>query len=300
MVTYQLATYHQLEEVTTFIASINQHREHNNPWLPSDAESIKQKLAALPFEEAFVLALSDEPTAANSLIGVLGYYPFPDQGLIRLLGPYVQSADWNQVSTALWEHLLPLVPSAYTKCRVSLDEQNQNALAFFDGLGFRTYNAEASLSLALTSPPAFPSEEAATNPNVTIRPYTPDDLEAFTRLHPRDAYFTASEIVSRISDTQSLFVVSDREGMVGYAYAELLPSVNAAELCFIRVLEEERNKRYGSLLLKHVIQWARTIGGVSRLELSVRLDNTAARRLYERFGFREDLVCVSLEKHLHG
>ncbi|MGD8190758.1 GNAT family N-acetyltransferase [Brevibacillus ginsengisoli] len=296
MIAYQLATIQQLPEVSQFIAFMNQHREHNNPWLPSDMESIKKVLAGLPFEEVFVLALSAETSAEDQLIGALGYYPFPEQGLIRILGPYVRASDWQRVVSELWDQLLLLIPHSYEKIRISLDEKNQNGLAFFGGLGFVVYNAEASLSLELNSGTPLPS--VPSNPSVTIRPYTTGDLESFNSLHPLDAYFSASDIVNRISDTHLLFLIYEQNRMVGYTYVEIMEALSAAEICFIRVLEAERNKRYGSQLLAHVITWLRDKRNVSHIELSVRVENTAARRLYERFGFHEEKVCVSLEKQL--
>jgi RimJ/RimL family protein N-acetyltransferase len=54
----------------------------------------------------------------------------------------------------------------------------------------------------------------------------------------------------------------------------------------ISVAREWRGKGIGSALMQSAIGWARTIGGLRRLELYVFASNTLAIRLYERFGFQ--------------
>lgn len=48
---------------------------------------------------------------------------------------------------------------------------------------------------------------------------------------------------------------------------------------------EWRNQGVGSRLLTEAIAWAKNTGTISRLELFVYANNTAAIHLYEKFGF---------------
>ncbi len=47
-----------------------------------------------------------------------------------------------------------------------------------------------------------------------------------------------------------------------------------------------RNRGVGSILLQHAIDWARENPFVSRIELNVFVENTAAIHLYSKFGFQ--------------
>lgn len=53
----------------------------------------------------------------------------------------------------------------------------------------------------------------------------------------------------------------------------------------ISVAREWRNRRIGSTLLEHAIEWARSEAALRRIELYVYATNLPAIRLYEHYGF---------------
>lgn len=91
---------------------------------------------------------------------------------------------------------------------------------------------------------------------------------------------------------------------VCYLFVLRTPQVSAAGFCaFWRVVDqihinnlavrpELRKKRLGTLLLEHVLAAARAMGA-PHATLEVRRSNEAARRLYERAGFRQAGVRTS-------
>ncbi len=80
-----------------------------------------------------------------------------------------------------------------------------------------------------------------------------------------------------------LLVAADADAVVGYAV--LLRAAGEAELANLAVSPLHRNRGVGEELLA---QASRTLlnQGVRRLYLAVRVSNTGAISLYERFGFR--------------
>ena len=63
--------------------------------------------------------------------------------------------------------------------------------------------------------------------------------------------------------------------------------LDSADITNIAVLPDYREKGIGSLLLEGLIEYAEK-NGVTSLHLEVRESNSAARRLYEKFGFEID------------
>lgn len=298
MIRYTKATNEHFLETVHFIADLNCHREFNNPWLGSDEASIKERLQSLPyipFEEAFVLAEEDE-----QVVGVLGFYALPESKQFRLLGPYVQHNNWEEISQALYEQLLALIPDSYQTCRVSIDSLNVQCATLFQQLGFTEYNAEAVLSLDLSR---FVSPALAPLPKgfeiILYTDQTDQLREAFHQLHPKDAYFSSNDILNQLSATQKLFLLCESgTNLVGYSYVEVIQETRIAEICFLRIDEKYRNKQFGTHVIAHVIEWGQQYLDIEKIELSVRTENIHARRLYDRLNFAETAVCVSLEKTL--
>jgi ribosomal protein S18 acetylase RimI-like enzyme len=56
----------------------------------------------------------------------------------------------------------------------------------------------------------------------------------------------------------------------------------------IAVAREQRNKGIGTALLSHLIEWAKDMGVLKRLELEVYAHNAPAIHLYRKFGFVEE------------
>jgi ribosomal-protein-alanine N-acetyltransferase len=115
-----------------------------------------------------------------------------------------------------------------------------------------------------------------------------DDLEgvlavdeaSFSRPWTRQMY--ESEFLNR--DTSRLHILRLPEVRVaGYIATWIV--VDEVHINNIAVLPAYRGRGYGSALLAHALGEA-AAAGAERATLEVRRSNDAARRLYERFGFR--------------
>lgn len=292
MITYQQATREQLDAISDFIATLNQDRSEQAGWLGSSKEEVLETLSTLPhlaFEDSHITAYEN-----GNLVGVFGFYAFPEQKNIRLLGPHVKHASWLDVTQGLWERLNQLIPAGITVVKGFTDSQNQKCLDFFEALGLKEYNAEAVMAL---SRGAYAPVELPQGAGVVVQEYTPDLEAGFKAVHPESAFYTADDVLGQLSDTKKIFVLTEDGQVRGYTFAEAFLETGKNDIVFLQVAEQSRNKKYGSLLISTLIQWTFDQPALDEINLSVRLTNPA-RRLYERLGFEETTVIMAFEKEL--
>ena len=92
----------------------------------------------------------------------------------------------------------------------------------------------------------------------------------------------------------SVFLVAETDGkLIGLLVAQggKRRSVRHEAVLAISVAAERRAKGVGTALMARCVEWARSTGIVTRLELKVFTRNATAIRLYERFGFVTEGVC---------
>ena len=122
-------------------------------------------------------------------------------------------------------------------------------------------------------------------PEATIRPMLRSDIPAVSAIeaevysHPWSprVFFDELTTVNR-----TYMVVEGAEGLVGYG--GLLIIEEDAHITTLAVVEEARGKKLGVRLMLALID-AALANGARHLTLEVRLSNTPAQGLYERFGF---------------
>ena len=88
---------------------------------------------------------------------------------------------------------------------------------------------------------------------------------------------------------RAAFIAVDGSGVLGFACATLLldGQENRAELDSMAVHPAARRRGLGSNLLRAAVSWSAAQGAHS-LTLEVRVSNTAAIALYQRFGLRPE------------
>jgi ribosomal-protein-alanine N-acetyltransferase len=122
---------------------------------------------------------------------------------------------------------------------------------------------------------------------VTIRQFTRRNLPAVTEIERasfgRNAW--PAELLQQYSEKSPvLFLIAHLDGRAT-GYAAAAGTRGWAELVSIAVLPAFRGRGIGAALLAAIIRRAERLG-LAGMSLMVRTDNRAARRLYERFGFR--------------
>lgn len=106
------------------------------------------------------------------------------------------------------------------------------------------------------------------------------DRALFSKESWSEADFAAS-----LTDPTRLFWVA-KEGETLLGFCGLSQSFEQGDILNIGVRPDQRGKGIGSVLLAQAIKTFKEQGG-KQLFLEVRASNTAAKALYEKFGFRQ-------------
>lgn len=93
------------------------------------------------------------------------------------------------------------------------------------------------------------------------------------------------------SSNSAMFVADAGEQLIGYVEAEggVYRRTRHSVYVVIGVRQAWHGRGVGRALLGALEEWART-RGIRRMELTVRVDNNRARRLYERCGYQAEGV----------
>jgi RimJ/RimL family protein N-acetyltransferase len=99
-------------------------------------------------------------------------------------------------------------------------------------------------------------------------------------------------VLSNIAERVPQFVALDDDRVVGWCdvLPKPRPALRHSGVLGMGVISEHRGRGIGRALLDATLQTAKA-SGISRIELTVRVDNERAKRLYERFGFVIEGLC---------
>ncbi|MFX3675010.1 MAG: N-acetyltransferase family protein [Paenisporosarcina sp.] len=107
--------------------------------------------------------------------------------------------------------------------------------------------------------------------------------DAITRKDPVTR--VANNLESPSSTTIGAYVEEDLVGVMTLSNEDIKKLQHRVNLFAVYVTPRMRGKNIGAALLKEVIQTAKQLPGVEKMNLSVVTSNTAAIYLYEKFGF---------------
>ena len=93
--------------------------------------------------------------------------------------------------------------------------------------------------------------------------------------------------VQRVSSDYNMVAISDAKPLgTASAYITEEEGVKVAHIVGVYVAKEARGKGIGSQLVTTVLGKIKADDEIKKVELSVNLDQTPAKRLYEKFGFK--------------
>jgi RimJ/RimL family protein N-acetyltransferase len=142
---------------------------------------------------------------------------------------------------------------------------------------------------------------------ITVRKLTPEDAEEYRRCRIDALRESPSAFLSSFEEEEDRTVAMMRErlekqqasqgvtfaafdgeravGLTGIFREERLQRRHKMYIVSVYVRPEHRGTGIGHALVQAAIDYARTVDGVSHVELSVSHDNTAAKALYATHGF---------------
>jgi len=248
--------------------------------------------------QSFFQVAQDDSGEIRGFFGVI----FSDPNTVRMFGPYATDIEneWEEIAETFFKKILEKYKLwKDIKLRVAFTPKNKLLKRFYKTYGFEQYNAERTMVLEWHEWQRKRSEiNDLNNGSVEIRPYRDTDFLDFLNLHPKGAYFNAHYIVQNLNDLHSLIMAVLDDRVVGYVYYEDFKVDGFTDICFLNVLQSAQNKKIGTKLSKKAIEDSFKKSEIKKIEISVRVDNTAAFRLYQRLGFKETITYLAYELRL--
>jgi len=291
------ANKHKIKDIAKFISPFQNDESSLVGNFGYSTNEIKNQLKEYMSKQpqSFFQVAQDDSGEIRGFLGVI----FSDPNTVRMFGPFVTDIDneWEEIAETFFKRFLEKCKLwKDIKLRVAFTPQNKLLKRFYEAHGFVQYNAERTLVLEGHEwKRRRPEINNLSNESVEIRPYRDTDFPDFLNIHPKGAYFNAHYIVQNLNDLHSLVMAVLDDRVVGYAYYEDFKDDEFTDICFLNVLQSARNKKIGTKLAKKAIENSLKKSEIKKIEISVRVDNTAAFRLYQRLGFKETVTYLAYE-----
>ncbi|HSR33848.1 MAG TPA: GNAT family N-acetyltransferase [Anaerolineae bacterium] len=226
-------------------------------------------------EICFAVARQD-----RRLVGVIGCEFDEELGRGWLWGPFALAEPWDETAAALLEELLALLPPAIRRLDFFVNEANQRAYRFYLAHGFGTPSFSHVYAAPRPQEPLVLSEPCS--------PLQPAQAGSFRALHDAifpNTYYTGQDILDQRDGEHQVFVRPQGDEVVGYAYA-IVDESGEGYVEFLGVHPDRRGRGLGKGLLLTALDWLFRTKDVCEVGLTVSDDQTNARSLYEKVGFR--------------
>ena len=259
-----------------FVAPLQARPESNIPMFGDEARSIAKDL-----EEYETRLFVD---ADGEMRGAAGF-DF-DVPLARgfLYGPWSVEEGWDARADRLLERVLQIAPPEMSDIEIGFDKRNERIAEFAQRHGFELVRDHFTM--------LFEPTDRSIPLDADIREMRDTDRDAIVALHERSferAWPSGEQMLEQLTKgpDRKIFVLYDGDELVGYHFALVDREFGEAWIHNIGVAESHRGRGLATRLLRHGLAWMFTFPEVKRIELSVREENAAAIRVYEKAGFRK-------------
>jgi len=277
------ATADDLATMAELASGLQARPDRNIPYLSNDAESIATEVGELPdWQLASAVA-----TNGDEIVGWLVAELDLEIGRVWWLGPFVTASNWATVADALLAHAVAKLPDQIAQQEFAIDAAFADLAAWSEGHGFHADPGSVALAM----------EGLLAASPISTRALEVGDHDTIAALHDRlfrDTHTTGRQIVES-TDPRHVRLAAEIDGVVvGYVAAEHQAD-GSGYIDFLGVHEEHRGAGIGGGLVAAAAEALRA-RGCGRVHLSVREANAAARALYVRLGFVEELTLIPLRK----
>ncbi len=265
------ATEADLEAIVRLIAGQQVQPNRHIPYLGSDPDSIRADITAMDDWTARTVVSAP---AGGTIDGCLLAEVDTDMGRCWWWGPFVSADDWAGTADALYTAAPGSVETPEQE--LAPDDRNLLTAEFALRHGFDPETASAVLTY---TGPNFRSGHGAVAPAGEWK----DEVAALHDLLFPGTHTTGRTLVD--SDDIRLVIV-ESEALCGYVAAEV-HSDGSGYIDYLGVVPDTRRRGVGRRLVQAAVDALRERGAAS-VDLTVREDNHAARRLYASLGFTEE------------
>jgi ribosomal protein S18 acetylase RimI-like enzyme len=276
-----------LPEAAAFVAALQADPGHHIGYLGTEVEALAEQLREL--EPAGVAGTVIARDGEGEILGLLGAEWDTDPPRVWWHGPMARDAGgWDHLADRLYEAARDLLPAEVTEEELAPDERNRRVEAFAQRHGFARGVASAVLRCALTEggPLAVPEPDG-----VVVSGFSDAHRAEVAALH--DQLFPRTHMPgARLDEGRDriVLVAHRSDVLVGYVAAEVQED-GEGYLDYLGVAPAVQGQGIGALLVAAACERLRDAGS-SRVHLTVREDNPAARGLYARLGFTEERLLV--------
>lgn len=271
----------KIEEVASFIANMNKDATHHVGYCGEEKEELLQTIihdfSDIGWEQSFVATYEN-----NNLIGVLGFDVDEVKKCAEIWGPFILSANWEEVALHMWKELIEKVPVHIEKFYGFYHVENNNCARLMKDLHAKEKELHSIFRLS--------NSGVKQHTICNVEEALPQVFEPFIALHNNvfpNTYYDGNEIIERLSDTNKLFVSMKNDKLEGYVYVEVNPEFQEANIEFIATAENSRRKGVGECLLQAAIHYIFSFQGMREIELCLNTNNDRAMKLYKKVGFEE-------------
>lgn len=263
--------------VARFVAPLQARPESRMAMVGVEEAGIVREL--VEFETELFVEQDD-----GEILGAAGFDY--DEPLARgfIYGPWSIDDDWDARADRLFERALEDAPAAMKDVETAFDLANERAALFAERHGFQLVRDHFTM--------AMEAHDRHLDPDPHIREMNDDDRTAIVDLHDRcfeRAWPAGTQLLEQLEKgpDRKIFVLYQDGGLAGYHFATVDREIGEAFVDNIGVDERFRGRGIATRLLEHGLAWMFGFDEVDRIELSVREENAAAIRVYEKAGFRK-------------
>lgn len=266
----------ELQEFAHFIAPLQQDPKTQNAMIGNEAAGIVKEL------QEFDTKLFFDRDAHGKVLGVVGFDFDEPLGRGYLYGPWVVADDRMGCMGRLLDVVIAQAPTEMKAMEMAFNRENVEAERFATARGFEHVRDH----FTMTFEPG--GKDLAPDPD--IREVEESDRARVIEIHERcfeGVWPTGEQLFEHLQKApdRKIFVLELDGVIAGYHFATLDREIGEGFVDNIGVDEGFRGRGAATRLLSHGLAWMFGFDEIERIELSVREENQAALKVYEKAGF---------------
>jgi ribosomal protein S18 acetylase RimI-like enzyme len=277
------------DELFQLVLRLNADPSHHIGYFGVGETHIREAFeeSSIPTAEGFRLAFEND-----KLVGALGVDASHDIQRVWLLGPFIDSENWQMVADQLYDAVQPVIPQGDYEYEIFCDVKNINLHEFALRHGFLARAESAIMSLLRKN------YQRAAKDQVQIFDFQDSFFDSFQTLHDRvfpNTYLTAKQTVEKIDDRHRLLIAVEDGKLLGYLFGKIEDESGYVD--FLAADESFRRRGIGADLLARALDWMFISPSTQSVNLTTNTDRAAAISLYNKFGFITERITRGYRKN---